>query len=291
MKSIFSYDAKVAFHTFLRHVFSFPLRLTFSNLWFPAARSKYPLSRILNFGNRAAPYVTTFRIRTDEWVRYKYHSKVTDELNIAARQNFHFFEPNSRNRWLSLAKTCPNSSYIIDVGAYTGVYSIEASLVAPKTRVLSIEPNVKNLPHLMTNIAVNGLDERITVISVALGSDSGLGVMRFAKEGSSIGSLSHLRNGISDTNKMVPVLKLDDIVIKLDGPVSLIKIDVEGFEGEVLAGATNTLLVSHPTILVEILEEKELIEINEYLANFGYFEGLRVGDEHGDEKNYIFQYQ
>jgi hypothetical protein len=69
----------------------------------------------------------------------------------------------------------------------------------------------------------------------------------------------------------VPVKRLDDFGF---ADVSFIKIDVEGHESQVLAGATNTILRERPTILVEIeqrhLGEIPITDVFEQLAELGY---------------------
>ena len=51
----------------------------------------------------------------------------------------------------------------------------------------------------------------------------------------------------------------------------LIKIDVEGFELEILRGSPNTIRKFKPILILEIQEQKNFDLIKKYLNNFNYF--------------------
>jgi hypothetical protein len=68
------------------------------------------------------------------------------------------------------------------------------------------------------------------------------------------------------TKTTVSCHRLDDIY---KGRVSLIKIDVEGHELEVLKGAENTIKKYMPTLLIEIFDF-ENNEVPKYLKSLGY---------------------
>lgn len=56
---------------------------------------------------------------------------------------------------------------------------------------------------------------------------------------------------VPDAAGSVPVRRLDDLAV---GPVDLLKIDVEGMEMAVLAGAETTIARDRPFLFIEILD-------------------------------------
>jgi FkbM family methyltransferase len=131
----------------------------------------------------------------------------------------------------------------IDVGANIGYFScLMSKLAGPAGTVLAVEPEPDNLKLLEQNLKINNL-MNVSVYACALGDHEGLaklGLYKAANRG---------RHSILDTdaNSTVPVRvrTLDELVKSSAGGVaswSLVKIDVEGYEGFVLAGAKETLL-------------------------------------------------
>jgi FkbM family methyltransferase len=81
------------------------------------------------------------------------------------------------------------------------------------------------------------------------------------------GSSTQKTDGMDESTKTtVSCHRLDDIY---KGRVSLIKIDVEGHELEVLKGAENTIKKYMPTLLIEIFDF-ENNEVPKYLKSLGY---------------------
>jgi FkbM family methyltransferase len=121
----------------------------------------------------------------------------------------------------------------VDVGANIGSYTVLASAVCG-ARSIAIEPDPGTSRSLKRNIERNGIDGLVTVIEAAVGAAPGM--VRFT-----IGRDSTNRVAV-ETDAMtreVEVRTLDEILHNED-PI-LIKMDVEGYEQEVVAGASATL--------------------------------------------------
>jgi len=117
----------------------------------------------------------------------------------------------------------------VDIGANVGSYTMLGA--AAGARVLAIEPIPNTFGWLARNIAVNGLGERLRALNLGLGRAEGR--LRFT---GGLDAMNHvLAEGESAENLVeVPMRTLDSV---LDGESpALIKMDVEGFETEVLAG-------------------------------------------------------
>jgi len=144
-----------------------------------------------------------------------------------------------------------------DIGANIGSYTILAAAhVGAKT--LSFEPVPVTFCHLMDNVMINRLGNRIEAFNIALGSQKG--TVEFT---SSQDTTNHVvcKN---DTDAIsVPVEALDDVLENKQIP-ALLKIDVEGFETEVLIGGNKTLKNSNLKAIV--------IELNGSGKRYGYDE-------------------
>jgi FkbM family methyltransferase len=126
----------------------------------------------------------------------------------------------------------PNDLFV-DIGANIGSYSIlSAAHIGCDT--ISIEPVPATFNHLIDNIRINGIEEKIEALNIALGAQEG--TIAFT---SNMGTMNHVATSNDRDTIMVKICSLDDILGKRT-PI-LLKIDVEGFETEVLNGASQTL--------------------------------------------------
>jgi FkbM family methyltransferase len=130
----------------------------------------------------------------------------------------------------------------IDVGANIGYFScLMSKLAGPAGKVLAIEPDPQNLKLLEQNIKINNL-KNVVVHPSALGAGEGSAMLGLYKS-SNRGRHSLLEKDAKSQIK-VPVRTLDDVARnsgKNVGSWSLVKIDVEGYEGFVIDGARETL--------------------------------------------------
>lgn len=122
----------------------------------------------------------------------------------------------------------------VDIGANIGSYTVLAGGHVG-AHVLSIEPVPQTFEHLKSNIAINQIGDHVVVYNLALGNEKGQ--LSFT---STLDTMNHVATG-SETNTIeVPVETLDTILGEEKEPL-LLKIDVEGFETNVLNGALRTL--------------------------------------------------
>lgn len=122
----------------------------------------------------------------------------------------------------------------IDVGANVGSYTILAGGHV-EAKVISIEPVPQTFEHLKRNIAINGINDNVLAYNLALGREQG--ELSFT---STLDTMNHVATGSEKNTIRVPVETMDTLLEKEKEP-ALLKIDVEGFETDVLNGALATL--------------------------------------------------
>lgn len=139
---------------------------------------------------------------------------------------------------------------VVDIGANIGFYSCLAS--SRGKRVVAFEPSRRNLRFLFMNLWENEFRD-VEVFPLGLGPRRGLSAIY------GFGGISSFVPGWAQAQKsrfeVVPVTTLDSILgARFEKERLLIKMDVEGFELDVLGGASATLSMHpRPTWLVEIL--------------------------------------
>jgi FkbM family methyltransferase len=163
----------------------------------------------------------------------------------------------------------------IDCGSSIGNHTLYfAAFCADK--VISIEPLKSSVDHLVFNIGLNDFDN-VTAYQCALGKQRGYGRMEYyaPDDHNNVGMhqlivYDDLRDAPGD-EAAVMVQPLDHVIqnFELDD-VTLVKIDVEHLELDVLKGAENLLRTQRPALFVESPYEEGRDEITEYLAQLGY---------------------
>ncbi len=139
----------------------------------------------------------------------------------------HLLHRLSRMRWT------PND-VLVDIGAWVGPISLYAARLG--VSVIAIEPDPIAYAALVRNVALNGLQQRITTICAAITAETRL----FGVSPNSTGAFGDSSTYISDGDAYaIPVagFTLPDLLEKLAIPpsrVAFVKIDVEGYESELM---------------------------------------------------------
>jgi FkbM family methyltransferase len=180
-------------------------------------------------------------------------------------------EPGVQRAMLALLK--PGMTFF-DVGANVGFHStVACRLIDPsRGRVISFEPLAGNADQIEVNARLNHFDS-IRVIRVALGNHDG--EARFLlSEISTHGMLATVGRVPSKLagTATVQIRRLDTLMNEAYLPVpDVMKIDVEGGEADVLAGAHETLMRHRPLLMIELhgtnVEVASALEAIGYRAN------------------------
>jgi FkbM family methyltransferase len=133
----------------------------------------------------------------------------------------------------------------VDGGANLGGYTILAARLRG-ARVVAIEPDAEAAACLTENIALNGVGEAVQVVQSALGAATGRGTLT-----QGLDTVNHLT--AEGEGAPVQLRTLDDIVG--DDRPALVKLDIEGSEGQALRGGRRLLSGDEaPDVLVELNE-------------------------------------
>jgi FkbM family methyltransferase len=148
-------------------------------------------------------------------------------------------------------RALPDGAVLYDVGANVGTVALAAAAGRNEAiQVVAIEPAFENYASLVRNIMINGMSDCVSALPVGLAGRSLVAPLRY--QNLDPGGALHAFGDIIDLKperSTVPVFshaclsyRLDDLVAMEGLPFPThIKIDVDGGEGEVLAGAERTL--------------------------------------------------
>jgi FkbM family methyltransferase len=168
---------------------------------------------------------------------------------------------------------------VLDVGANVGDWTAAVLAAEPSTTVIAVEPNEAPLAALVGRFAH---DSRVTVRPLALGATSGTQTFHITehRHNSSLkpprpdmDQLYHGGGWRSDTSVELEVSTVDELCAGRD--IALLKIDVQGAEREVLAGAGSTLprtraILLEVTFLSHYEGDTTFPALHEYMLGHGF---------------------
>lgn len=195
--------------------------------------------------------------------------------DMVARYLFWFgafgYERSSAALFTSLAK---KASWVIDLGAYSGYYSILATCLAGNANVIAIEANPYNYHRLSENLAINGskaISRNLAIIpdgetrgSVKMMYNADLDVLDTGAFASHESAELIPQKKTKTSWFTVPALSFSSLAKELnvgskeqgsDDDFILIKLDIEGLEAAVFSDILNCLSGSEIVVMVEILTQ------------------------------------
>jgi len=196
--------------------------------------SRTLVARIADFFNHASLWHCEHRVwgqrlasaTFDRWLYLRLHS--AGQIGAAQRA--------------TLQEIVRPGMTVIDVGANLGLYTVLLSrLVGPAGRVISFEPDPYLFGLLMRNCALNGC-ANVEAHNLALGSGRSRLVLRKRIFNSGANTLGASDNRFFPSAVEVGVVSIDEFLPTLQP--DLVKIDVQGWEIEVLKGMQQTLTTS-----------------------------------------------
>lgn len=202
-------------------------------IWvFWVTRGREPVFRI-------APGAGRMRVRAD----YRYTSISCFLLRDWAETDLHFLD-----------RLVGPGDVLFDVGANVGIYSLRAApLVGSSGLVVAIEPGQISADRLAANVALNPELGQIRVVRKAISDHPGRATFFHVFVGNDPQTFSLLTDGSHQGTEEVEVTTIDRLMADLAlDRLDCLKIDVEGAEPLVIAGATGTIAAHRPIILFEV---------------------------------------
>ena len=141
--------------------------------------------------------------------------------------------------------------------------------LAPSAKVWAFEPNPENYLCAKITTSINGVENKIELMNAGLGERrESLSMITTDTDGRSLGGSSRIINNNCEKDAItVPIVPIDEIVPS-DRKVSVIQLDVEGFEQSALSGALRTIRRCRPILILETLPEERWLSEN--IFRLGY---------------------
>lgn len=194
------------------------------------------------------------------------------------------------DHWQRMRALIEPGTLFLDVGAATGAMTVPYSITVPEGATLvAFEPSRRAMRHLRETLVRNGGSSRVNLVAAAVSNMQGeaeffeqpedpTGEVPFLPESSRLGQRDDAFLSKAEAYS-VDVITLDGLAGNLnfaDRSRIVIKIDVEGYEVEVLKGATK-LLTDHPNVFIstDIHNKPGSAELTgpdvvSFLSNIGY---------------------
>lgn len=197
---------------------------------------------------------------------YWYYGKKREEQTV-----------NVFKKWIS------SGNYVLEIGGHIGYFTtFYSSLVGQNGKVVVFEPSIANLNYLTKNIDNLGNPLKNIISVVQKGAGDVLAELDFYLdpisgqnnsfvkdfEGFKSSRAKSADNQIDAKIQKVPVITLDSFFEKESRFPDFVKIDVEGFEWNVILGCRQTIKKVKHNLMIEIQSDEEKI-IN-FFKNLGY---------------------
>jgi FkbM family methyltransferase len=193
------------------------------------------------------------------------------KLQPSARLSYHKFRNFLEQEFYLLPELVGSGKKAIDIGAHNGLYTYELSKLC--NAVESFEPQ----PWLYNKLCDYAIP-KVSLHNVGLSNKQDfLNINVPTLDGRKLDGMASFRASASTSEQYqietsrIEVKRLDDYHFK---DVSFMKIDVEGYESEVLEGAIETIKNNQPNILIEIeqrhLPDKDMLSVFNIIKDLGY---------------------
>lgn len=169
------------------------------------------------------------------------------------KEEFSVFQndPEQKLELMCFARLATPGMQLIDVGTHWGVFTLAAlNYGGPQARVIGIEASAEAVRIYRDNLEINQANDFVTVINAACGAQ--VGQLKMLTTGAGGADYLVVPAGDRPDTIVVPQVSVDSVVTEHGFKPSHLKIDVEGFEEEVLRGAEHTLRTERPVLFLEL---------------------------------------
>lgn len=186
--------------------------------------------------------------------------------------------PNTIDFWACLESYEPDYTFFltnvlknmkgtfIDVGGHIGRYT---TLMAKREwNVHTFEPVKMNYDAILSNLKLNECEQYAKVYNVGLGNSERFETIYF--DSKELGESSMIKQKNQNSENRIQILRFDDFMLneKFDD-LTIVKIDVEGFEREVFEGMMKFIEANKPLLMLELWEDNST-SIIPLLKSLGY---------------------
>lgn len=176
---------------------------------------------------------------------------------------------------LAVGRLIAPGCVVLDIGGSFGIFALfMAHFAGPRGQVHSFEPGRFSFDQITANVALNGLQDRITIHRAA--ASDAPATLKLFHVGNAPVTFS-VGGGEGLEAEEVPAVRVADAIPAADAArVGFIKIDVEGYEIAALEGARPILEARHPAIMFEVSADalarqgQTPADVFAYLAAYGY---------------------
>lgn len=216
-----------------------------------------------------------------------------DDNVVGAFMTDTFAEPVSLKFWQLLVSGAQASELIVDVGAYTGIFSLFAAKLHKARKIVGFEPSAVTYGRYVQNIALNRVYSHIVPCNLAAATAAQTLIMPHVWGHYTLCSGESMNSAAMDHTQPAYGLPLDCLLepspashylnsasnsIWPFSRVAAIKVDVEGEELAVLEGARRLIARDRPVIIAEALTAEAERALLDFAQSLGYV-GRKIGDE------------
>ena len=211
-------------------------------------------------------------VNCDGGVENKFHMLLCGKDDGVALRFFWngCYEKHSLKTWSDFAKKV--NGIVLDIGAHSGSYSLAALAANKNLNVFSFEPHYMNFARLRLNLNANNFNDKNAYMYCVGDENKFVPFSTYADQEhlsflTSGGSVGHKAGFLASSIQQVALdsFFIDEAIKK----ISLIKIDVEGYEANVLKGMKK-ILGHKPTIFFECIEKNSAKLCQEILSSYEY---------------------
>jgi len=256
---------KTKFFNIFRSIF----KISFLEKWLRQKTKNKPVS---NFWCKLAP--NNYQYRNNSFRVFEYDGIMlkADIHDYVGHALYFGFEDKGHQVLYQLTK---KDDIVLDIGTNIGSTLLGfANIVGKQGKVYGFEPDLFNFKQAQKNILLNNF-KNVTVENIGLGNEKGSFKLYIDTESNRGGNRIKINEDENQKYTTISVERLDDWIFNKNiTQLNLIKIDVEGFETNVIKGGLETIKQFKPKMFIELDDEnlrnvgsnaKELIKILEAL--------------------------
>ncbi len=235
--------------------------------------------------SKFAPYGKILKIKLDNGVEYFFRARTTDRTAVK--------EVWAREIYTKHGFDIHESDVVFDLGGHIGTFAIMAGAKAKKGKVFAFEPMTDNYEVLLSNIALNSL-ENVRAENVAVSKEIGKRIFYLStpeagrKVGYGTGGHSFFKSKERGTSIEVATSTLDALIKKYQvEKINYLKLDTEGAEFDILYNTSKENLQKIDKIAMELhpFEENTKEKMLKFLEGHGF---KNIIDKYGESEYMVY---